>query len=216
MTESSADEILDAASGVLPKQEACLLGLLVAFTDQRLVAAADDREEWLLLLRTGGTVQASVHSFLRECWEALDGLAREANVCMHRLFPQAGLFPPMEMTRQCTFYVVRKKLHEHPETADHPVSRILWERTRGRPAGAYVRLSFLYNLSLFVPVDVVGEGLLPGSEDVPASVRAIVRTPPGGAVQRCRVGVATTEIMDWLWEMVDETRGRLMAALTGE
>jgi len=197
MTESSADEILDAASGVLPKQEACLLGLLVAFTDQRLVAAADDREEWLLLLRTGGTVQASVHSFLRECWEALDGLAREANVCMHRLFPQAGLFPPMEMTRQ-------------------PVSRMLWERTRGRPAGAYVRLSFLSNLSLFVPVDVVGEGLLPGSEDVPASVRAIVRTPPGGAVQRCRVGVATTEIMDWLWEMVDETRGRLMAALTGE
>ena len=118
---------------------------------------------------------ATLHAFLRECWEALDGLAREVNLVMHALFPAAGLYAPFEMTRQCTFYVVRKLLHDWPRTAAHPVSDLLWSETREDASAAYRRLSYLYNVSLFLPLAPVN-GRLPGAEDFP-SLRAPWQAP---------------------------------------
>jgi hypothetical protein len=206
-------ELPGAAALALPPAERLLLELLCAFTRERLAQAGAARSRMLDCLAAGWTAEgaAALHAFLRECWEALDGLGREANLVMHRLFPEAGLHLPLQMTRQCTAYVVRKVLHEHPDAAGHPVSRLLWERTRGAAGEEYGRLSFLYNLSLFVPLPLPA-GLLPGSEDVPDALAGTVRTQ---AVPRAEPGPATRGIVDWLDGLVRECESLMAEALRG-
>ncbi len=201
--------LLETAAGVLPAQQVELLAALHRFTEERLGAADACREALLKRIREGGRPEPELHAFLRECWEALDGLAREVNVCMHHLFPEAGLPPPMEMTRQCTFYVIRKALHESPQATAHPVSRLLWERTREQGGEPYERLSFLYNLSLFLPL-WLPEAQLPGTTDVPEFARFLLRP---AAVDRCDADEGTREILRWLRGFAAETYGSLAAAL---
>jgi hypothetical protein len=202
---------VSAARRVLTPDETALFLLLRRFTNERLAAAGTLAER--LQASPGSTAGAELHAFLRECWEALDGLAREVNLVMHRLFPAARLFPPLEMTRQCTFYTVRKVLHEHPHTSEHPVSCLLWQRTRSSPDETYCRLSFLYNLSLFLPVPVLEGHVLPGTGDVPAAARGIIRQPPAGDVARCGLSRGVEGILQWLTALVVECRRLLEEAL---
>jgi hypothetical protein len=197
MSVSAEDEFLAAVRTALPADESALAAILHRFTAARLAGAA------------AGCERSDLHAFLRECWEVLDGLAREVNVVMHRLFPAARLYPPLEMTRQCTFYVVRKNLAEHPDTAGHPLSRLLWEETRGRPAPAYERLSFLYNLSLFAPLPLP-DGELPGTDDVPDAVRPLTKP---GHVPRAPLAAGTAEILAWLDSFTARVYGQLAQAL---
>jgi hypothetical protein len=178
----------------LPQDEA---GLLHEFTAARLAGAAEARD------------RGDLHGFLRECWEVLDGLAREVNLVMHHSFPDARLYPPQDMTRQCTFYVVRKNLAEHADTADHPVSRLLWEETREDAVPAYERLSFLYNLSLFAPLPLP-DGQLPGSDDVPDAVRPLIKP---SNVLRAPFGDGTADILTWLRSFTQRCYERLAKAL---
>jgi hypothetical protein len=203
--------LLEAAAEALPDPTKRLLQSLHAFTLERLEAASLCKTSMMTSLRAGGVAGIGLHSFLRECWAALDGLAHEVNVCMEHMFPNAGLYPPQSMTRQCTFYVLRKKLHEHPDTAEHPVSRVLWERTREAPPVPYLRLSFLHNLSLFLPLSQLPEpDRLPGSRDVPEIAQEAIRHVD---VPRCGLEEGTQEILDWLAELLGECYGRLEGAL---
>ena len=72
---------------------------------------------------------------------------------------------------------------------------MLWDETRLNPRPAYTRLSFLYNLSLFVPVPLPGGDVLPGSADVPGHFQGIIRP---AQVQSCGIGEGLDEILAWL------------------
>ncbi|MFW6188808.1 MAG: hypothetical protein ACOC7T_00105 [Planctomycetota bacterium] len=191
----------------LSTERADLLEMLHRFTAERTAAAERGRAA---VLRDGPEASACLHAFLRECWEALDGLGREVNLCMHSVFPGAGLYEPLEMTRQCTFYMVRKILRENPRTRDHPVARLLWYRTRKRPGAPYRRLSFLYNLSLFFPVSPVDEKTLPGTAEIHATARRIVKPQ---SVEACDLDEGLAQIHRWLAEFLEECYGRLADAL---
>jgi hypothetical protein len=200
-----------SVAGRLGGPEAVLLHDLYRFTEQRLAEAASRRDACIDAADCGdsGRAQAELHAFLHGCWEALDGVAREANLVLHGLLPETGLYPPLAMTRQCTFYMVRKKLREHPATAEHPVSRLLWERTRQSPAAAYERLSFLHNISLFLPVPLLGGCRLPGTTDVPDHARGIVKTAAVGA---CPAREGLAGMADWVHALVAECRRELRRA----
>ena len=214
MAKSPGDDLLAAAGEVLPPPEASLLGALHAFAAARLRSARRLEEEVGEALSGAEPADRGglLHAFLRECWEALDGIGRETNVCMARLFPRAGLFPPLEMTRQCTLYVVRLRLHRDPATAVHPVAAFLWRETRAAPPAAYLRLSFLHNLALFVAVPILEGGLLPGAEDVPEGLRGSVR-PPDPGLGRCEARAGLREIADWLESFAAECYRLLAEAL---
>jgi len=206
MDEHEQDVLLAAAEEALPAEEVELLQALHAFTTERLAAAQACRARLLAAPKSG----AELHAFLRECWEALDGLAREVNLVMHVLFPAAGLYPPFEMTRQCTFYVVRKLLHDSPATTAHPVPNLLWRETRDDARPAYRRLSFLYNLTLFLPVAPVG-GRLPGTAELPPYARFLVRPQ---AVGGCKLEEGLEEILAWEKALVAACYHRLAVGLT--
>jgi len=198
----------------LSRETSELLEGLRRFTDERIEAAGLCRESMLAALSAGGAVSIGLHAFLRECWAALDGVAREVNASMYQLFPDAGLYAPMRMTRQSTLYMVRKKLREGRHTAQHPVSRFLYEQTRQAPAEAYERLSFLRNLSLFLPLALLPQtSRLPGSGDVSRSARQIVK---GANVAPADVGEGTEQILEWVKGFVAECRRRLAEALRTE
>ncbi len=203
----------ERAAQSLPAAKAALLGELHRFTALRLAGAERCRERCLQAVGADNAdlTEAELHAFLRECWEALDGLAREANLCMEHVLPEAGLYPPLQMTRQCTFYMVRRKLHEHPATADLPVSRLLWERTRARPEKPYLRLSFLYNLSLFLPLRLTEDGRLPGSGDLADAARGIVKVQ---RVERCGLEPGLDAMLGWVRELCDRCYALLTTALS--
>ncbi len=212
MTTSSDSDYLDAAGAALPRESEALLRYLHRFTMRRLAAARECGQALSAMLGTDdrSAAEMALHRFLRDCWEALDGLAREVNLVLYQLSPEARLYPPFEMTRQCTFYVVRKNLHEHPATADHPVSRLLWQRTRERPGEAYRRLSFLYNLSLFFPLRLAEGRRLPGGADLPPAARKIIKpaqVPPADASE------GTEGMLGWVEQLVGDCYGLLAEAL---
>jgi hypothetical protein len=187
------DELRRSAQRVLPCAESALFSDLMAFVRHRLEAAelagcrlGETREQ--------ATQQRDLHAFLRECWEVLDGLGRLINLCAYPLFPDSGLEPPERMTRQCTLYTVRRDLHRHPEGAQHPLGVLLWEETRRGPHPAYSRLSFLYNLALFVPVPLP-EGRLPGNAELPPHLRGLVRRQE---VEGTSIELGRDEIVGWL------------------
>ncbi|MFO8007797.1 MAG: hypothetical protein R6V05_08685 [Candidatus Brocadiia bacterium] len=192
----------------LPAQEAALLGELHGFTARRLAGAERCQQQCLEAAGADDVdlAEAELHAFLRECWEALDGLAREVNLCMGHLLPEADLYPPLKMTRQCTFYMVRKKLHEHPTGREHPVSRLLWQRTRARPDEPYERLSFLYNLSLFFPLRLTENGRLPGSPDLPEAARNIVKAQH---IERCDLDEGLNTSLRWVGGLCESCYGVL-------
>ncbi|MHC4481126.1 MAG: hypothetical protein ACYS1C_09200 [Planctomycetota bacterium] len=114
------------------------------------------------------------------------------------------------MTRQCTLYVVRRTLHECPETAEHPVSRLLWTQSREGPVEEYTRLSFLHNLGLFLPLELPRGGDLPGSAAVPAAAYGLIRTAevaPTGAAE------GTEGVLEWLAGFIRACRAELARAL---
>ncbi len=197
----------EEARRALPADEAELLGLLCEFTDRRLEAAGRERER-IERLAAEAELAAALHAFLREAWEALDGLAREVNLVMHHVRPDAGLEPPLQMSRQCTLYTVRLSLREGP-AADHPVSRLLWDGTREEAPAGYRRLSFLYNLSRFVPLPLP-EGGLPGAQDVPPCLQALVRP---AEVDRCDPREGTGEVLDWLRGFIADARALLARSM---
>lgn len=215
MGESNKDALAGALRGALAPEERELFDLLHAFTAARLEAADERGVRVVAAIQQADTnrAQRELHAFLRECWDGLDGLGREVNLCMHRRFPGAGLYPPLEMTRQCTFYMVRKKLHEHPDTVEHPVSRLLWDATRGDADRAYERLSFLYNLSLFVPVPVPEGRLLPGPDDVPETVSGILKPTD---LPRCEAGKGLPQMRSWVEEMVGRCYRKLTESIAEE
>lgn len=215
MQDFTETRLLAVACEKLPTQTGELLRLLHRFTLERLEAARRRRQAVLDIAHEPDKSQAcgaEIHSFLRDCWEVLDGLARELNVCMHHLFPSAALYPPGAITRQCTFYMVRKKLSEHPQAAGHPVTRLLWDSTRGRSAEEYERLSFLYNISLFLPLTLTVDGQLPGMADLPAAARAIIKP---AHVERCSVEEGVRQILNWLESLVAQCYDQLTDAMAG-
>lgn len=155
-------------------------------------------------------IQRSLHWFLREAWDTLNGLAREINLCMHARFPEAGLHPPLAMTRQCGLYTVRRILHEHPSTASHLLSQRLWEATKTAAEAPYRRLSFLNNVSLFLPVPLPGGKLLPGTNDLTAWAEGLIKPEQ---VDRQPIAEALKEIADWLTEFSEEFYGLMRQAL---
>jgi len=211
MNQRGRDELL-AAAEALPADEAELLRGLHAFTAERLAAAQACRERLLEASRAGRDGAPELHAFLRESWEVLDGLAREVNLLMHAVYPAAGFYPPFDMTRQCTFYVVRKLLHESPATAAHPVADLLWRETREDGHPAYRRLSFLHNMGLFLPVAPTG-GRLPGTADVPPAALPLIKPQQ---TDPCDLAVGTDEMLAWLAGLVRECYARLAVALAEE
>ncbi len=198
MSVDGERELLSAAGASLSESRRDMLVELVRFVDGRLVAAATTRQrigEQLSCPASVEALQRETHAFLRECWDVLDGLGRQVNLCLHPLFPETKLWPPERMTRQCTFYTVRRALHRSPQAAAHPLSALLWEETRSRPAPAYVRLSFLYNVSLFVPIPLPACRRLPGSAELPEHVRGLVKP---GDVEGCPIEAGLDEIISWL------------------
>jgi len=213
MTLAEADSFLQAAQRVLAPGDLNLLRQLHHFTRARLEAARRELEDISRLLPSDVAptqISAGLHAFLRESWECLDGLAREINLCMFRRFPEAGLYPPHRMTRQCGFYMVRKILHDAPDASQHPVAKLLWERTRTGTAQPYRRLSFLYNLSIFVPVPLVEGRELPGSSDVPQFLRQLVRDY---SLEGCSIPEGVREIHDWVAAFLRESYRLLTQAL---
>ncbi len=212
MADRRPTKLLEAASAALPGPKLRLLEQLHRFTGGRLEAAENAAGRLMDALESARTraAQAELHAFLRESWEALDGLGREINLCMQHRFPEAGLYPPFEMTRQCTFYMVRKKLHEHPDISDHPLSRLLWRETREEPAPAYRRLSFLYNLSLFLPVPLAQGRALPGTDDLPPAARAIIKAQ---RIEPCPADEGPAEILSWLRRFSEESYRLLQGLL---
>jgi len=214
MPERQAGRYLEAARGALEEAEFALLDELHRFTLARLGAAASQLTCVSQILDSGApleVLEAPVHAFLRETWEALDGLAREINLCMGRAFPQAALYDPFSMTRQCRFYTVRKILHEDPEAARHPLSQLLWDRTRAKPAEAYRRFSFLCNLSVFATVPLVGEDArLPGSGDLPRWLRGLARDRD---MAGCPLVGGLQDIYSWAEDLVGECYALLAQCL---
>jgi len=204
--------LLAVASEKLPTRTAGLLLLLHQFTLERLDAARRRSVTVVASVAEPDKSGVELHSFLRDCWEVLDGLAREVNVCMCHLFPEVGLYPPDAMTRQCTFYTVRKKLHEDLHTTDHPVTRLLWDSTRDGAADEYERLSYLYNISLFLPLTLTEDGELPGMADLPEAAGAIVRP---AHVERCGVEDGVRGIVNWLESLTANCYDWLTDALAG-
>ncbi len=191
-------ELLDAAGLVLSREDCSLACELARFVALRLEAAARARGQ-AGNAAAGEDLQMAVHAFLRECWDALDGLGRLVNVCLAAAFPAAGLHPPGRMTRQCTFYTVRRVLHADPEAAAHPVAALLWHETRAEPHPAYARLSFLYNLALFLPVPLPEGRRLPGTTDLPPHLLSLTKPQdlPGAPLDE---GMA--EMLDWLHRFI--------------
>ena len=210
------ERFLEAAERRLSAADIELLHMLNQFTDARLSMASQQAEN---ARRQAGSAavlsetQAHLHAFLTESWDALDGLAREINLCMYRLYPELGLYAPSRMTRQCGMYMVRKILRESPLMRDHPISQLLWERTRTRPTAAYRRLSFLYNLSVFVPVPVPRGSRLPGTDDVPETLQPLLKDPP---LKGCPLGQGLDEMERWLGDLVGTTYNLLSDVLREE
>ncbi len=214
MTTDPDSAFLEAAGDALPHESQVLLRDLHRFTARRLAAVRNSRKDLCNALDRDDTTAAemALHGFLRDCWEALDGLSREVNLALHHIHPDATLYPPFEMTRQCSLYMVRKKLHEHPATADRPVSRLLWQRTRETPDEAYERLSFLYNLSLFFPLELT-EGRLPGTEDLPPAARSIIKSAD---VARRDAREAVREMLNWVEDLLEGCYALLAKAVSGK
>lgn len=201
------------ADATLPLPGRAVLADLSMFVTHRLDAADQLRERIAGLVSSGAsgqTIQPEIHAFLRECWDVLDGLGRQINICLYGLFPDAGLQPPERMTRQCTFYTVRRALRRHEDACGHPLCDLLWSETRARAAPAYVRMSFLYNLSVFVPVPLPEGVRLPSAADVPVHVRGLIRTSDTGT---CSIGDGLDEMLGWLRGFVERCYARMVDAL---
>ena len=214
MCEPAAQRYLEVARGALETAELQLLEELHRFTRARLRAGAaciDRVSQALESTAPADVLEANIHAFLRETREALDGLAREINLCMRRAFPKAALYDPQAMTRQCGFYVVRKALHEDHDAAGHPLSRLLWDRTRARPDEAYRRFSFLCNLSVFATIPLIGHSRqLPGSEGVPDWLRRLTRDEH---VAGCPLADGLQGIHSWAKALIGECYGLLAECL---
>lgn len=147
-------------------------------------------------------LQWRLSSFLRGGWDLLDGVGRMVNCILYADFPDSGFQDPEVMTRQCTLYTVREALHRHPETAGGRLDYFIWSATRAAPARGYRRLSFLYNLCLFVNIPLVCDGeALPGFQDVPECLRGLVRQQ---AVSSAPIADGVDEMWEWLVDFVGE------------
>ena len=107
--------------------------------------------------------------------------------------------------------MVRKILHEDPATADHPVSELLWNETREQPAEAYKRLSYLHNISLFLPVPLLAGMHLPGSSDLPEFAHPVLKPQQ---IESCPLVSGTEDICRWAAGFCHRCYGLLEEALT--
>jgi len=208
-------ELLRTAGRVLTGPERELFEALHQFAAQRFEAADAAAARIQRLLGEGAQaaeLQREVHAFLRECWDTLDAIGRQVNICAWRLFPDAGFYPPGRMTRQCTFYTVRRALHASGVASPHPLAALLWEETRSRAHPAYVRLSFLYNVALFAPVPLPHATRFPGTADLPGWLRGLVKVQDVAGVL---LTAGTVEVLEWLRDFAGRCY-RLMERTLGE
>jgi hypothetical protein len=152
-------------------------------------------------------LQWRLSNFLRGGWDVLDGVARVVNCILYVDFPDSGLQDPEVMTRQCGLYTVREALHRHPETAGGRLDYFIWSATRAAPAMGYRRLSFLYNLSIFVNIPLVCDGkALPGFHDVPECLQGLVK-------QQDVSSVPVADGLDEMWEWLIDFAGECWALI---
>ena len=209
MQRAMAEELLAASAAVPGQPDQELLRDLLTFIDQRLSRARQCIEA------LAGAVgieaqQAELHALVRECWDALDGVGRVVNACLYPIFPDVGLYPVGQQMRQCTFYTVRRALHSHPLSAQHAVSRLLWDETCETIHPAYARLSLLRHLAAFVPIPLSHGKILPGWDDLPQHLAGAVRAQP---LCRCELVEGCEEIAVWTAGLVQRCSEELIRSL---
>jgi len=208
-------ELLEAAALSLAAGERELFEALTRFAVQRYQAADRAAARIRQRLAEGAPtaeLQVEVHAFLRECWDVLDGLGRQINVCLYRRFPGSRLYPPDRLTRQCTFYTVRRGLHASEATCSHPLAALLWEETRAHEHPAYARLSFLYNLALFAPLPLPQGNRFPATDGLPDHLRALVKAQDVAGVS---LEAGTREILAWLGDFAGRCYRLMVSTLAG-
>lgn len=211
MDPAEQKPVIEAARRALPPADFRLLQNIDRFVDHRLQAAREALAGGELLPGRGAPaepLQREVHRFLQELWAALDGLGREVCICLRGRFPGSGLPAPGQMTPQCTFYTVRRDLHRHGPARRHPLAELLWSRTREPSTEPYERLSFLYNLSLFVAVPLPGGTDLPGAGDLPGHLAGLVRPQE---VERTPLAEGLGRMLEWAEELRGECEAEMKA-----
>jgi hypothetical protein len=171
---------------------------------ERLAGAEAARSRLLLVQSMSGdpaAVQRELHVFLRECWDAMDGLGRQINLCLQPVFPDSGLLPAAEVTRQCTFYTVRRALRAHEDAAAHPLSRLIWASTREPSTVPCERLSFLCNIAFFVPLPILEGGKFPGQADLPEYLGNVIRPQDVAAIE---IMQGMDEMLIWVQQFVGQ------------
>ncbi|MDP6439353.1 MAG: hypothetical protein QGH74_06945 [Candidatus Brocadiia bacterium] len=215
MANVAGEDLRAAGQKALAEPEQQLLGELLAFIAQRLSGAERARESLRDLVRAGAPVervQAELHGFVRDCWDALDGLGRVVNVCLYGRLPGVDLWEPGAMTRQCTFYTVRRVLRGGPSGGEHPVGRLLWNETRVDVHPAYARLSFVRNLALFAPIPLPEPGVLPGWDDLAPHLASLLKAQ---GIGRCAVSEGAGEMLAWLRGFIERCCAELAQTLAG-
>lgn len=188
--------LLSAEQAFSPNLPMALLRDFAAFVRQRLASAENIRQELSQKVEPQNSTELSmrIHTFLGNCWEALDGVGRLINLTLYPRFSDSGLRPPDEMSPQCTFYTVRRDLHRHHGARDHPVTRLMWNETKTSPRPSYGRLSLLYHVSRYVPVGLQSDGQLPGYDDMPAHIAELVRPQDVNSIE---MGTGLSDMLDW-------------------
>jgi hypothetical protein len=195
------------AESVLSSAQFALLREMRRFTAARLESAGAALQHVREASREA--LPRAVHWFLRECWDTLDGLGRQVALCTRQVIPELKPLDPAEMRSQLTLYTVRRDLHREPASADHPLTLLLWHRTRDPSSEPYDRLSFLYNLSLFFEIPLSDGRWLPGHDDLPETVQELVRSQD---IEAVRVVSGLEQIMDWLRRFVDRCEDQMARA----
>jgi len=210
MDISGSEGFMQQAEVCFSRPDLALFRRLHRFTRQRLHSARSAAEN-LCAAESLRNKQNFLHRFIRDCYDGLNGCAREVNLCMHHLFPGVDLYPPRHMSRQCGLYTVRKILRESQQTSSHPVSVHLWNRTREPGDEAYRRLSFLYNISTFAPLPLARDAThLPGDAELPDELQPFTREE---GIESCEASEGAHQILKWTKEYIGHTYSLLKDAL---
>jgi hypothetical protein len=134
-------------------------------------------------------------------WKALDGTGRLINCAFFPEYPESNLVPPTEISSQCTFYTVRRDLHQHPDAEDGAMVRLMWGETRDPGTPWYERLSLYYHISRFMPLKLRPDGQLPGWQDIPRHVQILIEPQSASAMDRQE---GTERMLNWEKRFIEE------------
>ncbi len=127
-------------------------------------------------------------------WKALDGTGRLINCAFFPEYPESNLVAPTEISSQCTFYTVRRELHQHPDAGNGAMVRFIWGETRDPGNSSYERLSLYYHISQFMPLELTPDGQLPGWKDIPRHVQILIEPQSVPAIERQK---GVEEMLKW-------------------